>query len=377
MNKKCIILIIIVLFLCNFCTIKSERIFNNDSKENSVNNSNKDSKEKDKIKENEVDETTIIKNSDVKIKFITNNNKTYQKKQSIKIEIIGEIDGELRYQWSNDKPNTFSNVIENNQTVSISNHTGTFYLWISFNDKNGKNHIVKSPPVLIDNTAPSISYEEDSNLYYSLTENEGTIVNINDSHSGIKTAQYVWSRSNKQTPNNFPNNFSNGQKISKAANSKAFYLWIKVCDQVDNCSISVSKPFVGTLIHPNTVNNDRPRLTTCGTFDGNEIAIYNYILESRISNAQTKREKVVAAARFLAIEFPYRIVYYMNDIIAKYPTQGHYYQKGLYLNSSNGWGCSIKKEKDFSSLNFITGNFYPNGLDCSGFITWAFYNGGN
>lgn len=249
-------------------------------------------------------------------------------------------------------------------------------MWISFEDEKGKHHVVKSPSILLDNSAPTISFAQNSNLYYSRTENEGTSVYINDAGSGIASSHYVWSRSRTQVPSDFPNPFISGQRISKAVNSRAFYLWIKTCDLANNCSTSVSGPFVGTLIHPNTVNNNRARLTTCNKFDGNEIAILHKILESRVNSAGTKRAKVAAAARFLAMKFPYRIVYYMNDVISTYPTRGHFYQNGLFLNSSNGWGCSVRKEKSFPSLSFSSGSYYPNGLDCSGFVTWAFYNGG-
>lgn len=234
---------------------------------------------------------------------------------------------------------------------------------------------------------PIILFLENGNLQYRKTEEEGTIVNVISTHSTLKELEYVWSRSNKQVPSTFPNSFENGKRVTKSANSRAFYLWVKACDQKGNCSISVSNPFAGNLLRPSTVNTDqeldsvnqRTRLETCGKFDGNEIPIYNQILESRIELAKTKREKVAAAIRFLAVEFPYKIVYYLSEQNIA-PTQGHFYEKGLFLNSSNGWGCSIERKKENTAtsenLGFYKGSTYPNGLDCSGFVTWSLYNGG-
>ena len=39
------------------------------------------------------------------------------------------------------------------------------------------------------------------------------------------------------------------------------------------------------------------------------------------------------------------------------------------------WGCPLKNFEDWGST-FKKGMYKPNGLDCSGFVSWAIYNGG-
>ena len=38
------------------------------------------------------------------------------------------------------------------------------------------------------------------------------------------------------------------------------------------------------------------------------------------------------------------------------------------------WGCNLQNYTDWGP--YVTGKYYPNGLDCSGFVTWALLNGG-
>ena len=92
---------------------------------------------------------------------------------------------------------------------------------------------------------------------------------------------------------------------------------------------------------------------------------------------------MVEAARFLTLHFPYKIEYfYENGRLGTngIDGEGRYYHKGLYLNSSkystiskskNGpkvWGCSLYSTPVKRNDN--------NGLDCSGFVSWALLNGG-
>ena len=38
------------------------------------------------------------------------------------------------------------------------------------------------------------------------------------------------------------------------------------------------------------------------------------------------------------------------------------------------WGCNLKNFTNSGS--YVKGKYYPNGFDCSGFVTWALLNGG-
>ncbi len=134
----------------------------------------------------------------------------------------------------------------------------------------------------------------------------------------------------------------------------------------------------------------------CGVYSEEENRLLDEALAYQVNRAGYKtRAGVVAALRFLTLEFPYQINYFFengrlnnNTGGAKVDGEGRFYHKGLYLNSykfpeiqklpkSYGpvtWGCPLTNWQDESG--FKRGVKYPNGLDCSGFITWAFLNGG-
>lgn len=138
---------------------------------------------------------------------------------------------------------------------------------------------------------------------------------------------------------------------------------------------------------PKEFNYNKKNLP-CNNYSDDEAELLDKILYDRVEEAGNgTRAGVVAAVRFLTLEFPYKIKYFSeNGRMANYSGgkkvdgEGRYYHKGLYLSyektknikySLNGpapWGCSIYS-------NPSKGN-RQNGLDCSGFTTWVVYNGG-
>ncbi len=105
------------------------------------------------------------------------------------------------------------------------------------------------------------------------------------------------------------------------------------------------------------------------------------------------RAGAVAAARFLTLEFPWRLHYFyengrMNPHGQKRMVdgEGRYYHKGLYLHESRYkniaaslagpaiWGTPLTNYENAGY--FVSGQQYPNGLSCSGFISWVLLNGG-
>ncbi len=135
----------------------------------------------------------------------------------------------------------------------------------------------------------------------------------------------------------------------------------------------------------------------CEQFSEEDAALLDEILAYRISEAgYGTRAGAVAAARFLTLEFPYKISYYfengrLNGTGTHYVDgEGRYYHQGLYLSKSKYdqlvpgarlrgpqmWGCKMRSYEDDRDNGYIPGGKYPNGLDCSGFVSWTLLNGG-
>lgn len=175
---------------------------------------------------------------------------------------------------------------------------------------------------------------------------------------------------------------------------------------------SVGKTTVSMLVNDNIVKsfevvvtdviidmpdefNDKKAFLSCRKFTKEEASLLDEILAYRIAQAgDGTRAGAVAAARFLTLEFPYRISYFwetgrLNNSGKHYVDgEGRYYHKGLYLDQSKVdsmiasfhgpamWGCPIVTYEE-DPPNFTPGRKYPNGLDCSGFVSWSLLNGGS
>jgi len=122
---------------------------------------------------------------------------------------------------------------------------------------------------------------------------------------------------------------------------------------------------------------------TCGQFNNEENEIIDSYLKYYISKAgYHTRAGAVEAARFLTLNFPYKIYYFGEN--GRLTTngidgEGRYYHKGLYLadDKTKDITKSSSTPKCWSCLLPVgETNIGLNGLDCSGFITWALYNAG-
>ena len=140
-------------------------------------------------------------------------------------------------------------------------------------------------------------------------------------------------------------------------------------------------------------NLSKPYLS-CGEYNGEKAKLLDEILEYRMNEVGANtRASVVEAARFITLEFPRRIAYYWeNGRLFKtgrhyVDGEGRYYHKGLYLSEEKYndiiatmqgpkmWGCKMINWQD-DPPDFIRYQYYPNGLDCSGFVSWVLLNGG-
>ena len=134
---------------------------------------------------------------------------------------------------------------------------------------------------------------------------------------------------------------------------------------------------------------------TCNMLNDEEANLLDDILFDRVNRAgYGTRAGVLAAARFLTLESTYEVPYfYENGRLENYEPykhvdgEGRYYHRGLYLSPRKTkeitasfvgpvmWGCKLQNYTDWGGV-YVTGELYPNGLDCSGFVTWALLNGG-
>lgn len=150
---------------------------------------------------------------------------------------------------------------------------------------------------------------------------------------------------------------------------------------------------VTSLLNKQTNFNFDKQYIGCKQYSSDEAKLLDEFLEYRINKAgyQT-RAGVVEAARFLTLSFQYRIPYFFENGrlfwsgVHYVDGEGRYYHKGLYLSEDkykdigpvkdgpSMWGCDLTNRDN--SEGWVLFAPYPNGLDCSGFVTWALLNGG-
>lgn len=148
----------------------------------------------------------------------------------------------------------------------------------------------------------------------------------------------------------------------------------------------ISKPYY---------QDKKKEIIPCNQYSKSEAELLDKLLAFKINESGFKtRAGAVEAARFLTLEFKYRIPYfYENGRV--HPSgvhfadgEGRYYKVGLYLDDSKKddiivsyrgpaiWGCPLTNLEPAPEYGYIMGTKKPNGLDCSGFISWALKNAG-
>ena len=127
---------------------------------------------------------------------------------------------------------------------------------------------------------------------------------------------------------------------------------------------------------------------TAEKYTEEEAHLLDEILEERVNEAGLKtRAGVVAAARFMTLEFKHKVPYFLEN--GRYQKtgfseaidgEGRFYHKGLYLSEDKYETIKSSKRKPAmwgeTLYEYSTSRYMKNGLDCSGFVTWALYNGG-
>lgn len=163
----------------------------------------------------------------------------------------------------------------------------------------------------------------------------------------------------------------------------------------EKSSDNALKITVTDLISPYTLSKVKKEIVPCNIYNEDEARMLDNILEYFVDEAgyQT-RAGAVAAGRFLTLQFKYRVPYFyengrINDSgVHKADGEGRYYKKGLYLSESKYndikftyadkamWGCPLRNGTNNQKYGYVAGKKMPNGLDCSGFVSWTLVNGG-
>lgn len=308
----------------------------------------------------------ILYNNQVEIKY--NKNGTYENNITISFKHhIFDFGQKIKCKISNEDT-TITSTFENNNCIlsvpkgdyslSIKSQLGSL---ISLNNKKIK--------------VTEINHFEIQQEKIYLIINEDETINLNTTSNSIN---WEYDKEIISLNENIITGIKDGKTILKGTNEDG------VTDLVEVVVTSL-------LNKQNNFDYEKPYIA-CEQYSNGEAKILDEFLEYRIQKAgyQT-RAGVVEAARFLTLSFQYRIPYFFENGrlywsgVHYIDGEGRYYHKGLYLSTDKYkdigpvkdgpkmWGCNLINRDD-SFYPFLKP--HPNGLDCSGFVTWALLNGG-
>ncbi len=159
---------------------------------------------------------------------------------------------------------------------------------------------------------------------------------------------------------------------------------LKIGDKSDSLDVIVTS----TIVNRPTEFNYRKPYLRCKQYTSEEAQLIDEILAFKINEVgKSTRAATVEAARFITLNFPYRLQYFGENgrltANGKYKVdgEGRYYHEGMYLSEDKYatiiksrygpkmWGCLL-------GAPYLKGEKAYNGFDCSGFVTWVLKNGG-
>lgn len=260
--------------------------------------------------------------------------------------------------------------MEDNKCI-ITTSIDEFYIYF----KNNTNIVSKG--YLVDNYLIDVSIKDN---YYLLLNSKEDLSDKVVKFGDIKLTYNIIDKSILEINDNVINTLSIGETIVEVLynNEKVKEFNVVVTDVI----VSKPKEF-----------DTKKKYLPCEVFTLEEAKLLDTILEDRINEVgNNTRAAVVEAARFLMLEFPYRLNYFFEngrlDVSGVHYVdgEGRYYHKGLYLSKEKEndikytfvgpamWGCPLRNFED--TYLFKKYKDYPNGLDCSGFVAWTLVNGG-
>ncbi len=220
-----------------------------------------------------------------------------------------------------------------------------------------------------------VKFEVPSEVYLAINENYTIPVNIEEKDGKEVKVKFI--SDDKKIVNVINDNL-----VGKGVGNTT----VKV--KVSNNEEKEVKVIVTDLISEPIINNDKPFLE-CKEYSESEAKLLDVLLDYKIKEkGYMTRSGALEAARFLLLRFKQNINYFSENgrlenhsNILHVDAEGRYYHKGLYLSEDKYkdisdstetgpvmWGCPLK--------NVMYRKYYDNGLNCSGFITWALFNAG-
>ncbi|MGM9877052.1 MAG: hypothetical protein ACI33S_00230 [Bacilli bacterium] len=271
-------------------------------------------------------------------------------------------------------------VLDKDTSCIISDTTPTLLdNWTKSIDRKCRLNYINNSNIYININDEIINLSKDTINYIDIEDENKIYIAIDDNYEYIK--MFIGDKNKLQvssTDKDVAYVDDNGKIIS--LNKGTAKIYIEYNDKIKEITVVVTDLITKK---PNMFDHNKEDLK-CNQFTSDENDLLDNILESRIKSVgyQT-RAGAVEAARFLTLEFPYKINYFnengrltTNGIDA----EGRYYHIGLYLHESRFssisnstskpeiWGCSLYSTPQKKYL--------LNGLDCSGFISWALLNAG-
>ena len=293
----------------------------------------------------------------------------------------------------------YKNVVEsinfedNKLVINLKNSKEDLYCILSKNSPNDNDSWIKS-----ENSKCILDYIEDSNIYIkndkkiiynSRKDTYIDIKNINTLYLAIgdkyNIYNYLVGNSNSVDVIEYNKKIISFNKNGTIEGLKEGNTKLKINYNDESYEIDVNVTSYITK-RPKDGYDYNKKYLSCNKYTASDNDLFDEILKSKIENVGYKtRAGVVEAARFLTLDFPYRINYFYENgrqTTNKVDGEGRYYHIGLYLDSSRYsnltgstttnnkgvWGCSI--------YSYPAKRNIDNGLDCSGFVSWALLNGG-
>lgn len=250
--------------------------------------------------------------------------------------------------------------------------------FIAYDVINRKEEIHFIPTITeIDDGVKSIKFKVDT-FYLAIGESEKLNYDIESSKDDYKL---TWSSENEDIVS-----ISDGKIVGVNLGTSVVTLKSE-SGKKDEVSVTVTD-----LIRKPELD-DKKKFLPCHAYTEEEAHIIDETLRTRVLNkGEGTRAALIETIRFMTLSFKYKVSYFYENGrmhesgVRKADGEGRYYHKGLYLSedkfkdikvSHKGpaiWGCPLTNLQDHN--RYKPGAKMPNGLDCSGFVTWSLYNSG-